>query len=266
MKSFFSFCLSLALLISLAACNMPKDSGAEIAPELQTAAAQTVQAILTPLNSPTSVRSETPDSPQAQSTPRLAGTQSATPARGLTPTITPTYSTPTLTFNENTNCRTGPGQDYKIVFTFLAGGTAEVVGAYPQDGYWVVKLPDSGDTCWAWGGYAAPSGSTWVVPSVTPPATRAAAAPEAPAGLNWKYSCGAGGDITVTLEWTDRSDGEEGFRVARDGEVIAQLPPNATSYTDVFVGNFTDKYVYFIEVFGSGLTARSDSVSFSCQG
>ncbi len=277
MKPFFSLCLGLVLLTSLTACNMPSESGAEIAPELQTAAAQTVQAVLTPLNSPTAAPptatseqaaapSETPGTPQAQSTPSLAGTQSATPTKVLTPTITPTYSTPILTFNESTNCRTGPGQNYEIVFTFLAGGTAEIVGAYPQDGYWVVKLPDSGGTCWAWGGYAATSGSYWVVPSTTPPATRTATAPNPPTGLSWNYSCGAGGDITVTLKWADRSDGEDGFRVVRDGEVAAQLPPNTTSYTDIFIGSYTDKYVYYIEVFSGSMTARSGSISFSCQG
>ncbi|MFZ5880261.1 MAG: hypothetical protein ACOY0R_12895 [Chloroflexota bacterium] len=279
MKKIFTTCLSLALLVSLAACNMPIEASTGIAPELQTAAALTVQAVLTPLNSPTAapptaagdaatpeipLASPTAGGPTLTATPTL-GTATVTMTLSLTPTITPTYSTPFLTFKESTNCRSGPGQNYEILHVFMPDSVTEIVGAYPQDGYWVVKLPGSNETCWAWGGYATTSGSYWVVPSTTPPATRTATAPNAPAGLNWDYSCGAGGDITVNLKWSDRSDGEEGFRVVRDDVVIAQLPPNSTSYTDVFYGSATQKYSYYIEVFSGDLTARSGTISLSCQ-
>lgn len=277
MKKVVIHLISLLLLASLAACNMPSESPTQIGPELQTAAALTVQAVLTPLNSPTAAPpiqpeeataapTETPGGLQPQGTPSLVGTYTTTATVSLTPTITPTYSTPVITFNESTNCRSGPGQNYEILYTFLSGATTEIVGAYPQDGYWVVKLPNNGGTCWAWGGYASTAGSYWVVASVTPPATRTAIAPSAPTGLSWNYTCGAGGDITVTLKWFDRSDGEEGFRVVRDGEVINQLPPNSTTYTDVFYGSATEKYTYYIEVFSGSLTARSNSISLSCQG
>src|SRR5262245_45355523 len=36
-------------------------------------------------------------------------------------TITPTYSVPMLTVQESTNYRSGPGQDYEVVFTYLQG-------------------------------------------------------------------------------------------------------------------------------------------------
>jgi len=256
--------LSLTLLLGLSACNVPTEPSTSIAPELQTAAAQTVQAVLTPLNSPTAVPSATQGGQQPAASPTGA-TLTAAATITSTPTITPTYSVPMITFNESTNCRTGPGQNYEVIFTFLPGGKAEIVGSYPQDGYWIVQLPDGGGTCWAWGGYAATSGSYWVVPSTTPPATRTATAPNAPTGLSWNYSCGAGGDITVTLKWADRSDGEEGFRVVRDDKVVAQLPPNTTSYTDNISGIGTATVTYYVEVFLGNMSARSKSFSFSCQ-
>jgi hypothetical protein len=272
--------LSLVLAASLAACNMPTEASTEIAPELQTAAALTVQAVLTPLNSPTAVPpteesveetatlTQTAGTPQVEGTPSLALSKTATPTLSLTPSITPTYSKPVITFNESTNCRSGPGQNYEILYTFLAGGSTEIVGAYPQDGYWVVKLPDSSDTCWAWGGYATTTGSYWTVPSTTPPATGTAVAPDAPTGLSVYYSCDASGQITVNLKWKDNSNGEEGYRVLRDGEVIMDLPPNSTSYTDIFLGSATEKYNYTIEVYSGDLTARSTPnqySTFSCQ-
>src|SRR5262245_37324656 len=52
-------------------------------------------------------------SPQA-----VSSTPTRVPNSG-TATITPTFSTPMLRVIEQTNCRTGPGQDYEVVFTYL---------------------------------------------------------------------------------------------------------------------------------------------------
>ena len=151
--------LSLTLLLGLSACNVPTEPSTSIAPELQTAAAQTVQAVLTPLNSPTAVPSATQGGQQPAASPTGA-TLTAAATITSTSTITPTYSVPMITFNESTNCRTGPGQNYEVIFTFLPGGKAEIVGSYPQDGYWIVQLPDGGGTCWAWAARA--SRSAWM--------------------------------------------------------------------------------------------------------
>jgi hypothetical protein len=173
-----------------------------------------------------------------------------------------------LTINENTNCRTGPGQEYEIIFTFLPGAAVEIVGQYPQDNYWIVRLPDSSKTCWAWGQYATASGSFWVAPTMQPPPTKTPAPPEAPTGLSYEYVCSFNGvntDINVNLKWTDRSESEEGFRVLRDGEVVAQLMPNTTTYFEVHSTEATKKVSYTIEVFRGEMTARSGTISFSCQ-
>lgn len=271
MKKSFVLFVSLILLASLVACNMPV-SQTQTAPEMGTAAALTVQAVLTPLNSPTAapptfvidIGSSVPYTYTPQGTPSAAqGTPTMTATKSTTPTITPTYSVPMIEIKESTNCRTGPGQNYEIIFTFLPGAKTEIVAQYPQDNYWIVKLPDNGGTCWVWGQYATVTGSFWVVPTTTPPPTTTPNAPDAPTGLSWTHECGA--SITVTLKWTDRSDGEEGFRVLKDGVVVTQLPPNSITYTDTFFGIATQKYSYAIEVFSGNLTARSGTISFSCQ-
>jgi hypothetical protein len=266
-KNFLLF-VSLILLASLAACNMPT-SQTQSVPDMETAAALTVQAVLTPLNSPAAVvnpvSTETPNSAMS-ATLAVTNTSTATTTPKLpTPTITPTYSVPMAEITGNTNCRTGPSQTYEIIYTFLPGAKTEIVGQYPQDNYWIVKLPNSSSTCWMWGGYATISGSFWVVPTATIPPTVTPSAPNTPSGLSFQYSCGAGGDITVTLTWHDNSDGEEGFRVLKDGAVVAQLPSNSVTYTDVFYGVSTQKYSYAIEVFSGSMTARSGTISFSCQ-
>jgi hypothetical protein len=86
------------------------------------------------------------------------------PTSGPTGTITPTYSVPILRVLEQTNCRTGPGQDYEVVYTYLSWKELEIVGAYPQENYWLVKSPESPTgECWLWGGYVEVKGSYWVV-------------------------------------------------------------------------------------------------------
>src|SRR6266496_4191221 len=91
----------LVLLAAILACNMPFE---QIPPpsEVQTAAALTLQSILTP-----SVTSSAGSTPAVTNTasPGITETSSTDP---LTGTITPTYSVPMLTVRESTNCRAGP--------------------------------------------------------------------------------------------------------------------------------------------------------------
>ena len=75
----------------------------------------------------------------------------------------------TVTVSVNTNCRTGPGDDYPIVGALVVGQTAEVVGRSASSDNWIVKLPGKTTTCWLWGYYATVTGSTSGLPIVAPP-------------------------------------------------------------------------------------------------
>ena len=97
----------ISLLLVLSACNFPGTSS-ELSLDDQAA---TIVA-LTLNAAQTSTPSKTP---QPANSPTLSIT------RTPTPTITPTYSIPMLTVNEPTNCRTGPGQSYDVMFSIAAG-------------------------------------------------------------------------------------------------------------------------------------------------
>src|SRR6185295_18109658 len=105
--SFPAFILVAAIL----ACNTPVE---QVPPpdEMQTAAALTLQVIFT-----TSATS----APTVTNTISPLVTQTLATAGSPTVTITPTYSVPMLTVQESTNCRTGPGEEYDVVFTYLSG-------------------------------------------------------------------------------------------------------------------------------------------------
>lgn len=205
---------------------------------------------------------ETRVSATASVTPTsLAGSTSTS---GSTPTITPTYSTPMLTVLESTNCREGPGQEYQVVFTHLANVELEIVGRYEPTNFWLVNSPQSQTgTCWLWGEYVELSGSYWVVPTLTPPPTATTAPPGAPSIQNWEFSCSAG-DMTFNLTWEDRATNETGYRIFRDGEAVAELPPNSTSFTETIPVENGEDIEYYLQVYGPSGTSNTSIIRLAC--
>ena len=242
------------LIFVLLGCNISGGGPEPSDPVIQTAAAQTLQVILTPSITGTveSALSPTVNTPAATSTPVAAVTQ------------TPTYSVPMLTVREQTNCRTGPGQDYEILFTYLPGKELEIVGRYDPDNYWLVKSAESPTgSCWLWGEYVEVVGSFWAVPSVTPPATATKAPPQAPTFDEWTFSC-SGGTMTFTVSWFDKGIDETGYRLFRNGEAVVELPANSTSYVDNFELTAGDDVDYYLQIYSPYGTANSSIIRVTC--
>lgn len=245
------------LIVAMLACNLP-GSGEQVPPpnEMQTAAARTVEALLPPpaeiTATPTEQQSIIVDTPSPTGAP--------------TGTITPTYSVPILTVREQTNCRTGPGQDYEIVFTYLSGKKLEIAGRYDPGNFWLVKSSESPTgTCWLWGEYVDVTGSYWVVSSVTPPPTVTKAPPQAPSIQKWDFFCSTvSGEMTITILWTDRASDETGYRVIRDDAPVANLPANSTTYTETILLETGESVTYYIEVYNSSGSVRSSPIKLTC--
>jgi len=254
MKNKKNILIAFTLLIaSTLACSLPNSAPQQTAPEIQTAAAQTLQAILTPSITATIVQ-------QA-----VLANNTATPTKTPVGTITPTYSVPMLTLREQTNCRSGPGQSYDILFAYVKGAKREIVGYYAETNYWLVKAPESKTgECWVWGEYADISGSYWVVPSVTPPPTATLSPPTAPA-VKWQFNCDyTAGQMKVDFTWTDNATNETGYRVVRNDQPVIELPVDATSYTDLYTFKAGEKVNYQIEVYNVTGSARSNVIKVTC--
>ena len=242
----------ISLLLVLPACNIP---GTSPEPSLNDQAATIVALTLN------AAQTSTPPSPSK--TPQPANSPTLAISRTPTPTITPTYSVPLLVVNEPTNCRTGPGQSYDVLFTLLAGATVEIVGRYPTNNYWTVKVEGLDEPCWIWGEYSTVSGSYWTVPSITPPATLTPSPPGAPRFSNWEFTCGFG-NATVDLKWNDQSNDEIGYRIYRNDELVTELPPNSTAFSEVIDVEAGENITYRIEVFNEAGASSSSPISFSC--
>ncbi|HEY3475191.1 MAG TPA: hypothetical protein VGK56_11320 [Anaerolineales bacterium] len=254
--------VGLVLITTLLACNMPE----QFPPpnDMQTAAALTLQAILTP--SRTFVASTSTQAVTGTPSARVTQTTAVTGSPETATSQTPTYSVPMLTVQEATNCRTGPGEEYDIVLTYQTGRELEIVGRYDPENFWLVKASESPTgTCWLWGEFVEVTGSHWAVSSVTPPPTATSAPPRGPGIIEWNFSC-SGGAITFTVNWADNASGEEGYRIFRNGEAIAELPPDTTTYTDVYDLPADQNVEYYIQVHAPTGSANSSIMRMRCGG
>jgi hypothetical protein len=259
MKQIFKVKLAgLMLVLAILACNLP-DASQPLTVEQQAATA-----IAATLTAQPGSGSEATVVATAAATGIASATAGSTATKAGKATITPTYSTPMLTVLESTNCREGPGQDYQVVFTYLAKVQLEIVGRYDPTNFWLVKSPHSkSGTCWMWGEYTEASGSYWVVPTMTPPPTATLPPPQAPTIDKWDYSCGSG-NLTFTVTWQDKATDEDGYRVFRDGESVAELPANSTSWTETIPLESGKSVSYYLQVYGPSGKVNSSIMKVGC--
>src|SRR5574340_493825 len=94
-------------------------------------------------------------------------------AADATPDLQEGTSNPQVSVTSDTNCRTGPNDDFDIVLTMHPGGNAPVIGKYTSGNYWILNNP-AGGSCWLWGKYAVVTGDTASLPDYpAPPAPTA---------------------------------------------------------------------------------------------
>lgn len=192
----------------------------------------------------------------------------------VTPSVIPNLK-PTFTFTINGNCRRGPGTAYEVVTSFYAGDQVTIEGRNDGSSWYWVLIPNSDSHCWVSGSTGSPQGPMGglaVVPAPALPATTVApppvvivttpAPPPVPPAAPGKFnvsdkSCSSSGYI-VTLSWQDVSR-EDGYRVYRDGALIATLPANTTQYDDA-APDF-NSHKYYVEAYNSSGSANSSSAN-----
>ncbi|MBI3167353.1 MAG: hypothetical protein HYZ22_02660, partial [Chloroflexi bacterium] len=71
----------------------------------------------------------------------------------------------------------------------------------------------------------------------------------APGDLRYTYDC-SGGITRISLTWKDKADGEEGYRIYRDGEKLTDLPAGSTVYDDIAPS--PGSYQYTVAAYNEG--------------
>src|SRR5687768_1219720 len=113
------------------------------------------------------VATETPSGPTAHIQPTIEASFTAYIAPTITLTSSPAM--PMVSVSSETNCRTGPSVNYRLVGKASVGTKFTVVGKHAPTNYWVIRLAD-GRECWLWGQYATVEGDVNSLSEYTPPA------------------------------------------------------------------------------------------------
>jgi uncharacterized protein YraI len=239
----------LLAAIFLAACGSP-GTGTAFPPDMQTAAALTVEALLsaTPAFTPTLAVSPTPM--VLTVTPNLS-----TPATPATPA-----APARMTVEDITNCRSGPGTDYEQVTQISPGEEVAILGSLPN--YWLVQTAEG--QCWVAREFATPMGDIARVPTVTAPPTPQGGAVAAPSISEWTYACTGGGRADLNIRWSDRATNEAGYRVYMNGEVIKELPADSKEFSSSVLVPVGLKVQFYVEAFNTSGAASSVVYEFTC--
>ncbi|KAF0106540.1 MAG: Microbial metalloproteinase [Chloroflexi bacterium] len=214
----------------------------------------------------------TPDGPTSTplSPPSLQDESGIVATPTYTPTPTPSVSTPTFKVSKDVFCRNGPGTAYGVVFTLSQGQTVQIDGRNQNEPrWWWILLPGSKSHCWVSGSTGTTSGTldnvivvkAPALPTPTPSPIPTSAVPSSPV-LNVSNQTCNGSIYIVHLSWKDVAN-ENGYKVYRDGALIATLGSGATSYDDTSP-NY-QSHTYRVEAYNAaGAASSSMKASEGC--
>lgn len=204
-------------------------------------------------------------------------TETLTPEFTATITLTPTPEVPMVSVSVNTNCRTGPNIQFDLIGALNVGQNAEVVGRYQNGAYWIIKNPGSSGNCWLWGNYATVTGNTSNLPEFPSPPTPTPYPPLAPKNFDVDIACTLQTTpvyvnlVEISMSWSDEATNESGYKVYRDGTLIATLEANKTSASDDttlaaiwLIGNPEPSITYAVQAFNSAGTSPKVEKTVDC--
>jgi len=239
------FTLFFILLIITLACTAPALSPTpSAAPTLLVPIAAETMAV--------PADSSAEDTPIALPSETASSTPTTVPAAlpSSTASVTGTAITyPTVTFDRSTNCRVGPSKSYFVQTSFMEGRYSTIEGRN-QDSSWLLVKPFEGPSCWVNVSNVKDAGDYSYLPIAD-----FHPLPEAPFQMVvYKRDCV--GRNLIVLRWQDVT-AETGYRLYREGIMLASLKMNATEYRDYP----PDANSYFYEV--ESINEYGISVRFS---
>jgi len=107
-----------------------------------------------------------------------------------------------------------------------------------------------------------------LTPSPSPSPTATARPLTAPSLKKYNFLCtwnGSGTEMEMTIQWTDRSDGESGYRIYRNGTQLIELAANTTQYTDIVTVVQGQEITYAIEAFNADKVSGQITLSATCE-
>ena len=196
----------------------------------------------------------------------------------VTATLAATPMPPTILIEQEMDCSGGPGDEYSLIATFRSGEEVRVVGKDDYGEYWIVIDPGSQKGCWIGRENTSAQGETDYLPNLVPPPTPMAAALAAPENFRLvQVSCSVvqsarpiRWEISVVLAWDDSENDVDGYRLYRDGILVANPDKDIVEYKESFLvrAEEDNDITYKIEAirYGGGASEASEiSVSYVCK-
>jgi hypothetical protein len=151
-------------------------------------------------------------------------------------------------FTMNAFCRKGPGTEYGTAAGYEAGQETELIGRSEpgRPPWWYTTL-----RCWVSDSTVETRGPVDELPIIqAPPSPVPVLPPADPARLRLTNMVCDAKQYQITIGWIDQASNEDGYRIYRDGSLIATLGPNTTSYTDS--PPRPGPHTYEVEAYNSG--------------
>jgi hypothetical protein len=191
----------------------------------------------------------------------VAETPEATPELVAiwTETPTPEPVIPLFTFDQNANCRRGPGTSYNVTTSYARGVELEADGRNEDNTWLRLLVPNTRANCWV-----ALSTGTLLVSLEILPIVAYPALLNPPSQLNINNRMCSPNGYQLRLTWASQADGKAGFKVYRNGALLATLGATITSYEDT--PPFGGPYTYAVESYSADSTsARAQVTDLACE-
>ncbi len=215
-----------------------------------------------PAGSPTAAAPSVQELAATIAAATIQSAASAKPVASATPATTPTVKPTLVIRNDNAACRSGPGADFKVIATFPAGTTVDMLGKDTADSYWIVLDPGSHNSCWLQAQDGTPTGSFTDLPEMTPQAV-SVAVPNKPNKGAWNFFCD-NTTLTTLLAWNAPSGPVNGYRIYRDGNQIADVPATQTSYTEKVPFTYGSNANYAVAAYNDAGVSQQQVWNFHC--
>lgn len=200
----------------------------------------------------------------ASATPQATATSTVPP---VTPTPSPTL-VPVAYVGGTVPCYSGP-EKYEIVTTVEITDDIQILGKDETGEYWIVTKEETGIQCWLETRFVTAEGEFASVPVLAPTPTPIPPIPAPPNNFTGKVYCGSWWmERYVALTWDD-TEYESGYRIYEEGNLVIELPSDATNYNTAIYSTRIDaaSVVYSIEAFNEmGISERVKvGITYSCK-
>ncbi len=171
------------------------------------------------------------------------------------------------TLNKQTLCLEGPGTAYLTVSAIDAGTIVELIGIGDVESWLVIDNPIyTGVACWLPEDVVDldPDLDLGILPVIAAPLlatatpTTAPTPPNAPSNLAESGRVCSAGEFSITLTWADNATNEDGYKLYRDGQLVATLGANSTQYKDTLPDYLAHSYT--VEAYNDAGSAGSNTI------